>query len=82
MPKLSVLMSDAEYARFEAYCLETGHKKSSLIVRLVRDYLDQERFGVQQALPFPVVEGSSPRSKQSKGDVGPRRAGVRKRVQS
>lgn len=75
-------MSDAEHARFEAYCLETGHKKSPLIVRLVRDHLDRERFEIQQALPFPVAEGSKSPSKGSKGNNGPLRAGGGRRVQS
>jgi len=45
--KISVLLSPEEAARFEAYCDERGYKKSTLIARLIRDYLDRERYAVQ-----------------------------------
>lgn len=45
--KISVLLSPEEAARFEAYCDERGYKKSTLIARLIREYLDRERFTVQ-----------------------------------
>lgn len=45
--KISVLLPPDEASRFEAYCQERGHKKSTLIARLVRDYLDREQFQVQ-----------------------------------
>lgn len=52
--KISVLVPAAEARRFEAYCTETGHKKSTLIVRLIREHLDRERFFVQGSLYEPV----------------------------
>ena len=54
LSKISVLIPAAEARRFEAYCNETGHKKSTLIVRLIREHLDRERFFVQGSLYEPV----------------------------
>lgn len=39
---VSVLMSEEDFLRFEEYCAQSGHKKSTLICRLVREYLDRE----------------------------------------
>lgn len=50
LSKISVLVPEAEARRFEAYCTQTGHKKSPLIVRLIREHLDRERFFVQGSL--------------------------------
>jgi len=50
-PKLSVLLNEAEEARFCAYCAEKGYKKSTLIARLVREHLDREGFGEPTAVP-------------------------------
>ncbi|MCY3821323.1 MAG: hypothetical protein OXH52_18540 [Gammaproteobacteria bacterium] len=36
--------------RFDAYCREKGYKKSPLIARLVREYLDREAVNVQRDL--------------------------------
>ena len=44
--KITVLLSDEEFARFDAYCRERGYKKSTLLARLIRQYLDMEGFGV------------------------------------
>jgi hypothetical protein len=38
--KMTLLLRPEEAARLEAYCLERGHKKSTLVATLVRDYLD------------------------------------------
>jgi hypothetical protein len=51
--RVSVLFAPAEYERFEAYCLEHGFKKSTLIVRLVREHLDAQGYGFQQGLRGP-----------------------------
>ena len=48
--KISVLLEADEADRFEAYCVEKGFKKSTLIARLIREYLDRERFGMQGRL--------------------------------
>jgi hypothetical protein len=45
--KISVLLTPEESARFEAYCEQRGHKKSTLIARLIREHLDHEQFAVQ-----------------------------------
>ncbi|MCC6312274.1 MAG: hypothetical protein IT345_15360 [Trueperaceae bacterium] len=44
--KVTVLLRPAESRRLDAFCEERGHKKSTLIARLVRDYLNQEGFAV------------------------------------
>lgn len=48
--RIQVLMPKAEAERFEAYCREKGYKKSPLIARLVREYLDSEGFNPQPDL--------------------------------
>lgn len=40
--RVQVLMRPEEAQRFERYCERQGHKKSTLIARLVREYLDRE----------------------------------------
>ena len=42
--RIQVLMSDQEAGRFDAYCAAKGFKKSTLIARLIREYLDRENF--------------------------------------
>lgn len=48
--RVHVLMPDAEAERFDAYCKEKGFKKSTLIVRLIREHLDREQFKVQREM--------------------------------
>jgi len=48
--RIQVLMSKLEADRFDAYCREKGYKKSPLIARLVREYLDREGFNPQPDL--------------------------------
>ena len=50
--KVTVLLGPEEYDRFEAYCTQRGFKKSTLIARLIRDYLDSEHFQAQRSLPL------------------------------
>jgi metal-responsive CopG/Arc/MetJ family transcriptional regulator len=50
--KITVLLSDEEYGRFDAYCEAQGFKKSTLIARLIREYLDAQRFSIQRVLPL------------------------------
>ncbi len=45
--RISVLLAPSEAVRFEAYCEQHGHKKSTLIARLVREHLDREQFAMQ-----------------------------------
>lgn len=48
--RVHVLIPDGEAERFDAYCRTKGFKKSTLIVRLIREHLDRERFETQQEL--------------------------------
>lgn len=45
--RVQVLLQTGEAERFERYCQERGHKKSTLIARLVREHLDREGFEVR-----------------------------------
>lgn len=48
--RVQVLMPKAEAERFDAWCREMGYKKSPLIARLVREYLDREGYNPQPDL--------------------------------
>jgi hypothetical protein len=48
--KISVLLTPEESVRFDAYCEQRGHKKSTLIARLIREHLNREQFTVQAEL--------------------------------
>ncbi len=50
--KISVLLSDQEYERLHGYCHDRGYKKSTLVARLIRQYLDMEGYGTQQPTAF------------------------------
>jgi hypothetical protein len=43
--KISVLLNDDEFDRFDRYCHERGFKKSTLIARLIRQFLELEGYG-------------------------------------
>ena len=43
--RLTVLLDDDVEARFTAYCVERGFKKSTLAARLIREHLDREAEG-------------------------------------
>jgi hypothetical protein len=43
--RVQVLMRPEEASRFERYCDARGHKKSTLIARLIREHLEREGFG-------------------------------------
>lgn len=47
-----MLLTAEELDRLERYCVELGHKKSTLIARLIRDHLNAEQFRVQAELPL------------------------------
>ncbi len=61
MRRVSVLLNENEFALFEKYCDEQGHKKSTLIAKLIRDLLDRERVVSQRQL-FVSSEKSGRRS--------------------
>jgi hypothetical protein len=44
--KITVLLDDPEFERFDSYCRERGFKKSTLIARLIRNFLDMEGYGL------------------------------------
>jgi len=66
MSKITVLLPAKEFARFDTYCGERGFKKSTLIARLIREYLDTERFPLQGSLDL-----SGPSDNESKRVRGP-----------
>jgi len=45
--RIQVLLNRPEAERFEHFCTSRGHKKSTLIARLIRDHLDREGFASQ-----------------------------------
>lgn len=51
--KLTVLLGDEEFRRFETFCESMGHKKSTLVARLIREHLDREGFQMQLTLRLP-----------------------------
>jgi hypothetical protein len=63
--KISVLLTPDDAARFEAYCKQRGHKKSTLIAHLIREHLGREEITTQE----PVV-GNWPKERE-KNDTTP-----------
>jgi hypothetical protein len=49
--KISVLLSPEEFDRFDAFCRDRGFKKSTLIARLIRQYLDLEGYNISPRDP-------------------------------
>lgn len=47
--RVQVLMKPEEASRFERYCDAWGHKKSTLIARLIREHLEREGYGTSRA---------------------------------
>ena len=45
--KITVLMQPIEFDRLDAYCKEMGYKKSPLVARLIRDFLNSEGVNLQ-----------------------------------
>jgi hypothetical protein len=58
MGKISVLLPEADDARFCAYCRKSGHKKSTFIAHLIKEHLDKERIGTDG---LPLQMSSAPR---------------------
>lgn len=58
-PKVSVILDEPEYRRFESYCEAKGFKKSTLIARLIRDHLDREGYQLQQSLLLDTAKASA-----------------------
>jgi len=68
--RITVLLEDEEYRRFDAYCSEKGFKKSTLIARLIKEHLDSQNFGMQQQLAF--AQSSKPARRAGTDDARPR----------
>jgi hypothetical protein len=50
MPRISVLLTEDEFVLFQQYCDQQGHKKSTLVAKLIRDLLERERVASQRPL--------------------------------
>ena len=50
--KVTVILAEEEFARFDAYCRERAYKKSTLVARLIRQFLDIEGFQKSRESPF------------------------------
>jgi len=50
--KVSVVLSVEEYERLTHFCADKGFKKSTLMARLLRDYLDRQGYQTQKGLNF------------------------------
>jgi hypothetical protein len=48
--RVQVLLHEGEADRFERFCVQRGHKKSTLIARLIREHLDREGFEKPRAI--------------------------------
>lgn len=59
MPRFQVILTPEESERLEAYCKATGHKKSPLTARLIRDHLDRAGFSHQPDLLAPPRAGKA-----------------------
>lgn len=53
---VNVILTAEEYGRFQKFCARRGHKKSTLVARLIRDYLDGQKFMMQSELPLNRLE--------------------------
>ena len=58
--RIQVLMHPEEAVVFDAYCRDRGYKKSTLIARLIREHLTEERFA-QPAEPLRIRKGQASR---------------------
>lgn len=46
--KVTVLLSEEEFERLDSFCRDRGFKKSTLIARLIRQYLEIEGYGANR----------------------------------
>ena len=54
LAKITVLLPPADFDQFSAFCKSRGHKKSTLIARLIREHLRQEGFTLQREMFGPT----------------------------
>jgi len=73
--KISVVLSAVEFARFDAYCVEKGFKKSTLIARLIREHMDRESFRVQGTLFTEQSQKQPAGTKRARAAKRPARRG-------
>lgn len=59
--KITVLLEPEEFAEFDRFCLEHGFKKSTLLVRLLRDFLQRE--AIASDGPMPLFENLDSRQR-------------------
>ena len=62
--KVSVLLEESDYDRFESYCKQQGFKKSTLTARLIRDHLEREAVARQPTASYAVPATKLSVSKQ------------------
>lgn len=62
--KITVLLDQAEFDRFDRFCSERGFKKSTLLVRLIREFLAREIDDKEQFLPLFDDAGSRRRKSE------------------
>lgn len=48
--RVTVILNDEDAEVFEAYCEQQGHKKSTLINRLIREHIENSGFEHQRKL--------------------------------
>jgi hypothetical protein len=59
--KITVLLTNGEFERFQAFCDRKGHKKSTLIARLIREHLDREE--AEKDHEISQIERKTPKHK-------------------
>ncbi|MDD5309245.1 MAG: hypothetical protein PHU25_18175 [Deltaproteobacteria bacterium] len=67
--KITVLLDDDEFGRFDSYCESQGFKKSTLIVKLIRDHLAAAQY--QEQLYPPSRGHDSAGIRQTSSLAGP-----------
>lgn len=72
--RVNVIFEAADHERLAAYCDETGHKKSTLIARVVREYLDRHA-----AKAAKVAKPTKPAKRRPKAPQSPARSRRAKR---
>ena len=68
--KVSVLLDEVEYGRFEAYCKRQGFKKSTLAARLIRDHLEREIVAEQPLGSYAVSTLHEPKHRPKSRKLG------------
>lgn len=54
--KITVLLEQKEFDEFDQFCQEHGFKKSTLLVRLLREFLEREAMAKDG--PMPLFDGN------------------------